>query len=97
LGANRRQSTTSFEGLAEPPMINIKVVALPMRAYVLPGDTVNLVINDEVVSTENITQTKEITHYAFISIEGVGVSYFIGNDSIESFLRSRFPDANFSV
>lgn len=78
-------------------MITYFVNRFKFPSNVSPGDRFTLyTIKDgkrQQVCSREVTAVGVISHWAYMDIPGIGVSYFIGNEKLAGFLAKRFPDA----
>ena len=42
---------------------------------------------------QRITCVGVISHWAYVDVPGIGISYFIDSDKLADFMAERFPDA----
>jgi NifB/MoaA-like Fe-S oxidoreductase len=59
------------------------------KTKVIPGDQFRLYVKGKLVHSVDIESAMTITHWAVVTLKGVGMAYFIGNEKLEAELAKR--------
>ena len=59
-----------------------RIGTFKQRHHVVPGDVFRLVIDGEYVHQVEITRIQVITCWALVRLDGSGLGYFVGNDTL---------------